>query len=73
MSATPEIIGVFCRSAPQELLEISRRPSQTTARYVASQALGQYREHEGEINLLREDVEKLSEELLSPVLFPQAT
>ena len=70
VTATPEIIGVFWRSAPQEVLEVSRKPNQTTAQYGAPQTLGQYKKHEGTIDLLRDDATTLSEELLSPVLFP---
>ncbi len=70
VSATPEFIGVFWRSAPKEVLVVSRKLNQTTARYGAPPTLRQYQKHEGEIDLLREDAAKLSEELLSPVLFP---
>ena len=66
----PEVIGVFWRSAPQEVLVVSRKLNQTTAQYEAPPTLGRYQKHEGEIDLLRDDAAKLSEKLLSPILFP---
>lgn len=67
VTATPETIGVFWVNAPLEVLEVSRKLNQTTARYGAPHP---HKKHEGAIDLLRDDAERLSEELLSPVLFP---
>ena len=70
VSATAETIGVFWLNAPQEVLMVSRKSSETTVRYESPQTLGRHGGREGSIDLLTADATSLSERLLSPVLFP---
>lgn len=60
-TTTPETILLYWNNPPRDALTVSRKASETTANY---------KPHEGTINLLTDEPEKLSEVLLSPVLFP---
>jgi hypothetical protein len=69
VSATSEIILLYWNNPPRDALTISRKASETTANYAAPDNPEIRKAHEGTINLLTDDPEKLSESLLSPVLF----
>jgi hypothetical protein len=69
VSATAEYIDVYWGAPSQTALMISRKLTETTAKYNASQKPDQSTQHEGTINLLTESTESLSARLLAPVLF----
>lgn len=69
VSATSEYVDVYWGAPPRTALMISRKLTETTARYEAPQKPDERTKHEGTIDLLTGDAESLSERLLAPVLF----
>jgi hypothetical protein len=69
VSATSEYVEVYWGAPSQTALMISRKLTETTAKYESPLKPDERTKREGTIDLLMEDTESLSERLLTPLLF----